>query len=102
MEKDEEQELGELEKQFKAVYDEHIQEINVHLEKASEELQKAVKISEKYGIPFGTNISFLGQNYTPRSLEKKWKDLDQDIIQEVSDYEISFNEYDGWQHSAVC
>jgi methionine aminopeptidase len=78
-----------------------LKEIDEHLENACRELDAAVNISEKYGIPFSTNISFISQNYNPKSRSKKYPDLDSDFLESVTGTYGSEDDY-GWQHSAVC
>jgi hypothetical protein len=90
-------EKSDLEKKFEQAYSEGKRLIEEHLKKASEELNKAIQVSETLGVPFYSGISFIGNTYTPRSFSKIWDELDEDFLY---DYEAS--SYPGWEHSAVC
>lgn len=94
--------MSNLEEKFKKAQEKAMEEINVCLDNASAELDKAVKISEKYGIPFGSKISFLYQTYRPMSFHEKWKELvnETDDIYELLDFGLPEDE--GWEHSMVC
>lgn len=97
---EEEKELSDLEKEFKVTAEKVTEEINQKLNLASNYLSEAVRLSEKHGIPFDTNISFLGQSYTPKSFDSKYADVDSELVEELTGvYDM---EYDGWLHSAVC
>jgi tRNA(Met) C34 N-acetyltransferase TmcA len=95
-----EEDTSELEAEFKAHWEKHEARIQKHVDAAARELQKAVEIADKEGIPFYASVSFLGQNYTPAVLEK-FADLEQDVIDDITG---TYNEYggEGWQHSDVC
>lgn len=73
--------------------------INEKLKVASEALREAVQLSEEHGIPFHSYISFLSQSYSPGNTKDKFPGVDSEFIEEFTN---SYNEYDGWQHSAVC
>ncbi len=101
-----------IEEDFKAVIEAHTGEINAALRRAVEALDEATDLADKYGIPFYSNISMLGQTYQPKSYDKLWNneawrqerdtkdDSEDDLFTQVTgDYP---GEYDGWQHSAVC
>jgi hypothetical protein len=66
---------------------------------ASKYLQEAVDISEETGVPFDTNISFLSQSYRPGSTDERFPEVDYAFVKEVTE---CYNEYEGWEHSAVC
>lgn len=89
---------GKFRKKFRRSFKKANKEIKQHLEKASAELQKAMKISEQYGIPFYSNISFLRQNFKPKTFGEKWNKLDDEFLEQV----IELPEYEGWQYSRVC
>lgn len=91
----------ELEKEFVSVSDKFHNEIKKHLKDAREALKKAIDLSEEYGIPFESPISFLCNSYIPSSLHGKFGDIDKDFVAEITGV---YNEYDsdGWEHSAVC
>lgn len=91
--------MNTLEQEFCSVVDSHLDEIKAKVDEASKVLKEATKLSEKYGIPFYSHISPIGQSYNPSSFSKKFPGLDEDI---VSDLTASHSEYSGWQHSAVC
>ncbi len=99
--------MSDLETKFKEAHEKASAEINEHLEKASVELLAAIKVSEKYGIPFSTNVSFLPNTYTPESFSKMWKKLDKDslnnLFEEIDLYVDAYClDYGGWEHSDVC
>jgi hypothetical protein len=92
-----------LEKEFTLAANTLNSEIKSYLITASEQLRKAVELSEKLGVPFDSPISFLNNSYTPKSFQKKFKDLDQDFVESVTGvYQEYGFEYGGWEHSAVC
>lgn len=91
---------SEMERHFRdAVVPDATKRINEKLALAEKYLQEACDISEETGVPFSTGISFLSQSYVPGSFEEKFPEIDRDFMQEVCDV---YNEYDGWEHSAVC
>lgn len=92
-------EQSELEKEFKAAAEKYSRLIDAKVAQASQLLSEACDISEEHGIPFESNISFLSQGYVPESFATKFKDLDRDIMYQVTNV---YNEYEGWEHSAVC
>jgi hypothetical protein len=67
-----------LEECFIEIHLNMMEEINAQIEIAAVALNEAVKISEKYGIPFKSVISpFEKRVYWPVSLKDKWKELGQ-------------------------
>lgn len=104
--------LSELEQKFKAALDEGGKKIQEQLSIAMKAIDKAEKISEEYGIPFGANCSPLGQQYFPESYDKKWGKLnvennsssDEDEETLLSKFGFYRDSYGGagWEHSAVC
>lgn len=95
--------MNTLEDEFAALVTAHKEEITEKLREASMALNEAVQLSEKYGIPFMSHISFLSQGYTPRSFEAKFGELEEDVVCHLTDC-YPGGEYggDGWEHSAVC
>lgn len=92
-----------LEQEFTDVVNKHRSEIEDQLKIASKAIAKAEKLSEKYGIPFYSNVSPLGQNYTPASFDEKFGELDHDMVYEIADiYPGGEYHTEGWEHSAVC
>jgi hypothetical protein len=90
-----------LETEFKKAYEENIILINAKLSQASKLLGEAITIAEEHGIPFESNISELGQTYTPESFKEKWNLGKRDPV--LVDLGIYIDEYAcGWEHSAVC
>jgi len=79
-------------------------QILVHVKAASAELRKAVALSEKHGVPFRPNISFLANSYMPESFsDSKFAELDNDVVCEIADVWGDYLfEGGGWQHSSVC
>jgi hypothetical protein len=90
---------SELERAFRLAVPEAMEKIDHKIAIASKALSEACEISEKYGIPFSSYISFLSQGYKPESFEEKYGDVNGDIVSSLTD---NSNEYSGWQHSAVC
>jgi hypothetical protein len=92
----------QLVEKFKSLCDEVSPKIQSHLDKARKELDRAVELSEKHGIPFSAGVSLLGNNYMPRSFKKsEFKDLDEKVISDLTDVYID-GSYPGWEYSAVC
>lgn len=90
----------ELERKFRLLCDSAGEEIQAELNKACDHLSKAVKISEKYGVPFSSGISFLSQSYFPGSFNSQFEDIDKEFVSGLTD---AYSEYgEGWEHSAVC
>lgn len=105
---------------FKVSYKEMQEKVVAHIEAAEKELKAAVKVTEKYGLPYHFPLSPLSQSYVPKSCNKKWTkmlsvmeemgeygiepvsglNLDADIALESLMSEDRGNE--GWEHSAVC
>ncbi len=79
-------------------------QIDAHVAAASKELKKAIDLSEKHGVPFRPNISFLSNTYMPESFFKsKFAKLDNDVVCEVADVWGDYIfEGGGWQHSSIC
>jgi len=90
-----------LEREFRKAIPSAISRIDEKLALASKYLDEATAISEETGIPFSASISYLGQSYTPASLEKKFPELERDFVNDLTG---TYNEYGGagWEHSAVC
>lgn len=96
---DVEPEDNEMEREFRALVPDAMKKIDEKLALASKYLDEAIAISEETGVPFSSNISFLGQSYKPTSFEKKFPEVDRELMTNLTG---SYNEYAGWQHSAVC
>lgn len=92
-----------LEAEFEKVLEKASAAIDAELAEAQKHLDKAVKLSEKYGVPFHTGISPLGNTYTPDSFQEKFGGLDSDFVYDTTGtYDSENYQYGGWQHSAVC
>lgn len=79
-------------------------EMNVHLLVAKDELDKAIALSEKYGVPFNPGICPLSNSYVPASFAKsKFAKLDNDVVSEIADV---WGDYlfdgSGWATSSIC
>ncbi|HVI42690.1 MAG TPA: hypothetical protein VM577_18755 [Anaerovoracaceae bacterium] len=73
-------------------------EINAHIENAREEINKAVKISEKTGVPFSSDvIEFTSRVYIPKSMAKKWPEVDYDILSDLDLYTQDMDQ-PGWEY----
>ena len=90
---------NEYEREFRLAMQPATARIEEKLALASKYLDEAVAISEETGVPFSTGISFLHQSYRPNSTGEKFPEVDNEFIREVSE---CYNEYEGWEHSAVC
>lgn len=92
-----------LEEEFKAVVAEITPQINEQLDIARKAIQTAEKLAEQYGVPFSSDVSPLGQSYTPMSFTTKFGELDRDMVYDLVEV-LPGGEYDveGWEHSAVC
>jgi len=90
----------EMERKFRLLCYEAGEKIQKELSKAGDHLNKAIAISEKYGVPFESRISFLSQSYYPGSFREHFDDIDRDFVLGLTD---AYSEYgEGWEHSAVC
>ncbi len=96
-----EPEDSEMERDFRKAYHYADDLIQAKVDEASAALREAVKLSERYGVPFRAHVSPISNQYYPRSLENKFDGIDREFVQGVTD---TYNEYDstGWKHSAVC
>jgi hypothetical protein len=92
-----------LEAEFEAVVKKAHSEIDAEVKIARDHIARAVKLSEKYGIPFHAGVSPLGNNYTPQSFKTKFPGLDTEFVSDVTGtWDEENYQYGGWQHSAVC
>ena len=86
-----------LEEKFKTALNQATGEIEVHIENARKELNLAVAISEKYGIPFSTDVvEFTDRQYIPKSMAKHWPGVDYDILDELDIY--LHGDGPGWEY----
>lgn len=95
--------MTELEEEFRELVEKGNEQIQEKIAIAARALREAVELSEQYGIPFYSRVSFLSQPYIPRSWNSKYSQLDDEVLEdliEVSSYDIS--DRSGWKHSAVC
>lgn len=90
---------SDIEREFRLAAPSVIEKINKYISEASLAMDKAVDLSEKYGIPFYSHISPLSQGYRPESFDEKYNGVSDNIMSAIADCN---NEYAGWQHSAVC
>ena len=94
--------LSDLEKEYKENFDYRSKQIEAEVELAKKHLDKAVELSEKYGIPIDSDINYLcGNAYVPESLmdgefSEVWENED------LKDQYGFYAEWAGWQHSSVC
>jgi hypothetical protein len=92
--------LNQIEKDFRKACDKAYPKIQKQLEIADKAIAKAVKLAEKYGVPFESAITPLAMTYTPESLDENVRLLDGDTIFDLTG--TFLQEYEGWEHSAVC
>lgn len=93
------QEDSTLEREFRNTANQVLVKIQEKVRAASKLLDEAVELSEQHGIPFSSEISFLGQPYKPTTFEEKYGEIDADFVDSVTG---AYCEYEGWQHSDVC
>lgn len=94
---------GKLEKEFEDLTASVGLEIQDKIVQAERLLNEACALSDKYGIPFFTNVSLLGQPYVPEYFEIKWSDLDRDFVANITEVMATdLGSAYGWQHSQVC
>ncbi len=108
------QKVSPLETKFLEAKEKCLAEIKVKTKIAEKALKEVCKISEKYGIPFLSNISPISQEYKPASFNKKWGKLFNDMEERDEENGIDhwdhlkdlvdggIPEFTGWQHSSVC
>lgn len=88
-----------LEEQFKEAVKEATKEINKHIVNSRAELDKAVKLAEKYGVPFRSSMVDMDMSraYVPRSFSSKWENLSEEFLYDELDGD--FSSYDsGWEY----
>jgi hypothetical protein len=90
---------NEMERQFRLAVPEATKRINEKLALAEKYLDEAIAISEETGVAFSTSISYISQDYKPSSFGDRFPDVSEEMMQDVTE---THNEYEGWQHSAVC
>lgn len=89
----------DLEKQFREAVKEVTKEINKHIVNSRVELNKAVELAEKHGVPFRSSMVDMDRSraYVPRSFSSKWEDLDDEFLYDELDGD--FSSYDsGWEY----
>jgi hypothetical protein len=104
-ETDEGEEESELAKEFREHCEKTQARIDEKLDKARKYLREAVELSEKAGVPFDSDISFLSNGYVPNSFTgSKYANLDNEVISEITGVYGEYIDFDcgGWEHSAVC
>jgi alanyl-tRNA synthetase len=78
-----------LEEEFNKLREKHAAKIEKEIEKAYKALDKAVELSEKYGIPFSFEVNDeMTRVYTPESFKEKMLKL-----AKVSDEDLEENYY---------
>jgi len=92
--------LSELEREFQKVVEKASAKIEEQIKIARQAIDKAVKISEKYGVPFYSGITPLGMSYTPSSFFEKFDELSSEFVEDKLWFSVS--EYEGWEHSSIC
>ena len=96
---------AELELEFKALVESVGEEIEAKLKQAKALVREAEKLSDKYGIPFFSSVSILGENYIPESFQQKFRALKPEDVADITGVpaeEIAQSYSTGWNHSAVC
>lgn len=92
---------NQLETDFEKAFNEVHDQIQLKLTQAAKLIEEAVKLSEDSGVPFKPEepLTFVRPSYIPRSMEKKFPDIDQDFVAELTD---AYGYDAGWQWSQVC
>lgn len=90
---------SELEREFRAKANEVLTLIREKCAASAALLSEAVALSEAHGIPFNSEVSFLGQSYSPKSFQEKYGEVDGDLVYSITE---ASNSYSGWEHSDVC
>jgi len=93
---------SELEREFRVKAAEVLPLIDQELAKADEYLSRAQAIADEHGIPFPSHISPLSQSYMTHSFTDKWPGVSKEVVEEVTQTYSDYDDYYGWQHSAVC
>lgn len=97
-----------LESEFEKLVEKAHAKIEEEIAEARKHLNKAVALSEKYGVPFRANISPLSNSYVPDSFStSKFAELDLDTVCDISGVwgewiSELLSGSGGWLHSAVC
>ena len=73
----------EFQREFRLANNKASELIAKHLSDAEEALSKAVDVSEEYGVPFSSGISFLSQNFHPSTTSEKFPEVDSEFINEL-------------------
>jgi hypothetical protein len=91
--------MKDIEINFKKEFEKIQAEIQKHIENARNELKEAVKLSEKTGIPFVSNIvEFEQRGYLPKSFFDKWKSI-KNIGNIIENEDFYLGEYFGSDES---
>lgn len=93
--------LSELESEFLELIKTNQERISQHIQNAINSLYEATKIADQYGIPFASPISFLDNNYIPKTFITKFKSVRKEILYNLGDFVSDFESY-GWHHSQIC
>lgn len=94
---------NELEREFRNEANVVLSDIMSKVRLASKILQEAVDISEEHGVPFSSEISFIGQSYFPTTFSDKYGELDADFVDAITGASTSYyGDGAGWEHSDVC
>lgn len=99
-EAEEEPEAVEIDAEFEAYCDKALTKIGAQIDIATKAIDKAVKLSEKYGVPFESNITPLSMSYTPANIDERFQELDSEQVYNLVGAYL--NEYEGWEHSSIC
>jgi hypothetical protein len=91
----------QLEREFRTSATSVLDEIQKKVAAGAKLLEEAVALSEAHGIPFNSEISFLGQSYFPESFQEKYGDVNSDIVYAITEATSEYGDA-GWEHSDVC
>lgn len=91
--------VSKLEEKFREAMASADTEIESHLKIARSALAQAVAVSEKYGVPFRSDIVEMGRDrqYVPNSYSQKWENLDREVLEEFDLYIGRYHDT-GWEY----
>lgn len=96
---------SQFEREFRLALSPNQDKIAEKLREASAALAEAVQLAEDSGTPFTTHISFVRNEYVPKSVKEKFPNVTAEKLQEISQIGSDYHYDDGyycWKHSAVC
>lgn len=99
----EDNDIGLLETEFKQIATTIGMQIEAKVALSEQILKEAMELADAHGVPFYSGISLIPQSYVPTSFNKKFRDINPEVVEEltgVSEYDQ--NDAYGWHVSQVC